>query len=197
MPEYFYHATLDEYLGNIADRGLMPPELRSAGTHWGGTFAQDADKVFFTDTAESALYYGEIIQKSVEYEDLMSIPDVIILRVAKKYLLDIKKGGFGSDEYYVMRSVPTEHIEFLMGEHGWKNLAENKDIAESISSFDWREEETIDEKKTFLRDVLRKANRCLLVKEIAKSSIEKECLTENERCGIAKEILSDLIKGEC
>lgn len=173
MPKYFYHATLDESLAGIQKKGLRPPEDTSQ-CHWGGDMGNRCiGKAFLSEDPANAIYYPWIIQKLNTGEVLSENPDyappeIMVLRVRANKVPDIKKDKGTRKDYYVERTIPARDIEYLHGEHCWKNLArQSRDTIAGISIGEWREPfespqdfySELDHRKEALKNLARLCDR--------------------------------------
>jgi hypothetical protein len=147
IPEYFYHATIDENVDGIYERGLQP----STDTNWGGDLGRNSKgKMFFSATPNRAVFYAFVVQSrggwECELEDgelTKCYPEVVLLRVPSEKLYDIHKErpDLMENDYFVERPVPVKGIELLAGEHCWKPLSKSQLAVEAISEGYWAEQD--------------------------------------------------------
>jgi hypothetical protein len=151
--EYFYHATSPNSLPGIVDKGLIPPKE----TNWGGDLGKFSEgKVFATDRFRDANFYGNVLWRKnpsrfrpilrFKYDKSRFIPDKqsshdFYVEYPLKARFEIFIYSKNQAEFGTMERNGDIYFNEKAGE--WRLLT--KDIADSIATGEWDDEEWDDE----------------------------------------------------
>ena len=148
--EYFYHATTPNALTNIVKHGLLP----SKNPNWGGALGnQSIGKIFVTSKFKRANYYGNVVWRNnpKRYKPILRF---------KYNKLNLIPDKYSDDDFYIEFPIKTtfeifvyndttkidrnkfdNDMQFHENTGDWRLLT--KDIADSIATGEWDEEEYI------------------------------------------------------
>ena len=132
---FVYHMTNSRNLPAIKRGGLRPPTLGKQDSNWGGDMGvNSADKVFFAADEKTAQYYGDIIRRGVDRDNIYHT-FFAILRVPIQRLPDLTPDK-DRGEFYTHRSVAPRYIEMKWGDRNEYRPILSADV-DGIATGDW------------------------------------------------------------
>jgi hypothetical protein len=144
--EYFYHATKDKYLDDIARKGLVP----NTECNFEGKESRCEMKTYLARQPYVALGYGE--QAALEdawscdepYTDICYY-DVVLLRINGQNIHDTEReyyveGRRASEEFFTDEIISPTDIKFIANDEGWIPLESREKLVQDVSHGKFRQQ---------------------------------------------------------